>query len=228
MFFDNKNILFQIYELKNNNILLIEIIGTISGILCIWLAGREKNISYLFGIINVILFSFIFFYNQLYANLLLQLFFLIANIYGWYNWKIINEKNKKGFKKNLSIKLKIFLIILSFVFIKIISKYINSIFSFFASIIIFIINHFGYQIYLKKIQPDLFPFLDSCILVFSVIAMLLMTKKYVENWLLWILTNFISINIFLIQKMYLMSLEYLLLMLLSLHNYLLWSSNKIK
>ncbi|MGV3069168.1 nicotinamide riboside transporter PnuC, partial [Proteus mirabilis] len=64
----------------------IEAIGTIAGLLCIWLASQEKIINYLFGLINVTLFAIIFFQIQLYASLLLQIFFFAANIYGWYAW----------------------------------------------------------------------------------------------------------------------------------------------
>ena len=64
----------------------IEAIGTVFGLLCIWCASREKIINYLFGLINVTLFAAIFFQIQLYASLLLQVFFFAANIYGWYAW----------------------------------------------------------------------------------------------------------------------------------------------
>ena len=62
----------------------IEAVGTLAGLLCIWLASLEKISNYAFGLINVTLFAIIFFQIQLYASLLLQLFFFAANIYGWY------------------------------------------------------------------------------------------------------------------------------------------------
>lgn len=69
----------------------IEAVGTIAGLLCIWLASQEKIINYLFGLINVTLFAIIFFQIQLYASLLLQIFFFAANIYGWYAWSRVND-----------------------------------------------------------------------------------------------------------------------------------------
>lgn len=38
----------------------IEAVGTLAGLLCIWLASQEKIINYFFGIINVVLFGIIF------------------------------------------------------------------------------------------------------------------------------------------------------------------------
>ena len=43
----------------------------------------------------------------------------------------------------------------------------------------------GLQVTMPELQPDAFPFWDSCMTVLSVVAMILMTRKYVENWLLW-------------------------------------------
>lgn len=54
----------------------IEAVGTIAGLLCIGLASLEKISNYFFGLINVTLFGIIFFQIQLYASLLLQMFFL--------------------------------------------------------------------------------------------------------------------------------------------------------
>ena len=86
-FFSTQNILVHIpigtggYDLS-----WIEAVGTLAGLLCIWLASLEKISNYAFGLINVTLFAIIFFQIQLYASLLLQLFFFAANIYGWYAW----------------------------------------------------------------------------------------------------------------------------------------------
>lgn len=52
----------------------IEAVGTVAGLLCIWLASLEKIANYAFGLINVTLFAIIFFQIQLYASLLLQIF----------------------------------------------------------------------------------------------------------------------------------------------------------
>ncbi|HAH5067290.1 TPA: hypothetical protein HH409_000758 [Escherichia coli] len=88
-FFSVQNILVHIpigaggYDLS-----WIEAVGTIAGLLCIGLASLEKISNYFFGLINVTLFGIIFFQIQLYASLLLQVFFFAANIYGWYAWSI--------------------------------------------------------------------------------------------------------------------------------------------
>mgnify|MGYP001367782988 CR=1 FL=1 len=76
----------------------IEAIGTLAGLLCIWFASLEKIINYPFGLINVTLFAVIFFQIQLYASLLLQLFFFVANVYGWYAWSRQTSDNQAALK----------------------------------------------------------------------------------------------------------------------------------
>ncbi|MDX7543068.1 nicotinamide riboside transporter PnuC, partial [Serratia marcescens] len=73
---------------------LIEAIGTLIGLLCIWYASKEKIINNLIGLINVTLIAVIFFQIQLYASLLLQLFFFGAIIYGWYAWSRQTQENQ--------------------------------------------------------------------------------------------------------------------------------------
>lgn len=66
--------------------------------LCIGLASLEKISNYFFGLINVTLFGIIFFQIQLYASLLLQVFFFAANIYGWYAWSRQTSQNEAELK----------------------------------------------------------------------------------------------------------------------------------
>jgi nicotinamide mononucleotide transporter len=57
-----------------------------------WRAWKIAN--YAFGLINVTLFAIIFFQIQLYASLLLQIFFFAANVYGWYAWSRQTSDNQ--------------------------------------------------------------------------------------------------------------------------------------
>jgi nicotinamide mononucleotide transporter len=59
-------------------------------------------------------------------------------------------------------------------------------------------------------------------MVLSIVAMILMTRKYVENWLLWVVINIISVMIFARQGVYAMSLEYAILTLIALNGSRLW------
>ncbi len=223
-FFSTANTLVQIpvwgtiYDLS-----YIEAVGTIAGLLCILLASFEKTINYLFGLINVTLFAVIFFQIQLYANLLLQVFFFGANIYGWYAWSRVSNSQEAELKiRWLSLPKALTTLVISVLAIIFLTFNIDAAFGRLATWAVELLNLFGANLTLPTLDPDAFPFWDSTMTVLSVVAMILMTRKYVENWLLWVVINVISIVIFFIQGVYAMSLEYLILLGIALNGSQLW------
>ncbi|QKJ86427.1 Nicotinamide riboside transporter PnuC [Paramixta manurensis] len=201
----------------------IEGIGTLAGLLCIWLASKEKLINYLFGLINVSLFAAIFFQIQLYASLLLQLFFFVANLYGWYAWSRQTTDNQSELKiRWLPLPKAIGWGAVCVVAIALMTAFIDPVFAFLTKISVAVLHQLGLQVTMPVLQPDAFPFWDSCMMVLSIVAMILMTRKYVENWLLWVIINVISVMIFARQGVYAMSLEYAILTLIALNGSWLW------
>lgn len=201
----------------------IEAIGTIFGLLCIWFASKEKIINYLFGLINVTLFAAIFFQIQLYASLLLQVFFFAANLYGWYAWSRQNEANEAALKiRWLPRNKAITLALVCIVAIALMTFFIDPVFAVLTRIAISLMQFFGLSVVMPELQPDAFPLWDSAMLILSIAAMILMTRKYVENWLLWVLIDVISVVIYAIQDVYAMSLEYILLTAIAIMGSVAW------
>src|ERR1700743_2623375 len=64
----------------------LEVIGVITGLLCVYLAAKNKILNWPFAIVSVGIYIFIFFNAHLYADMGLQVYFMAMNIYGWYNW----------------------------------------------------------------------------------------------------------------------------------------------
>jgi nicotinamide mononucleotide transporter len=89
--------------------------------------------------------------------------------------------------------------------------FIDPVFATLTRIMIALLQTFGMQVAMPDLQPDAFPFWDSTMLVLSIAAMVLMTRKFVENWLLWVVIDVISVVIYAVQGVYAMSLEYVLL-----------------
>lgn len=223
-FFSTHNILVHIpigaggYDLS-----WIEAVGTLAGLLCIWLASLEKISNYAFGLINVTLFAIIFFQIQLYASLLLQLFFFAANIYGWYAWSRQNSQQEAELQiRWLHLPKAIAWFVACVVAIGLMTVYINPVFAFLTRVAVSAMSGLGLNVTMPELQPDAFPFWDSCMMVLSIAAMILMTRKYVENWLLWVIINVISVAIFALQGVYAMSLEYLLLTFIALNGSRMW------
>ncbi|MCG8156852.1 nicotinamide riboside transporter PnuC [Brenneria goodwinii] len=223
-FFSTSNILVHIplgaggYDLS-----WIEAVGTLFGLLCIWLASLEKTINYLFGLINVTLFAVIFFQIQLYASLLLQIFFFAANIYGWYAWTRKTDSHEMELKiRWLPLSKLIGWAVVCVVAIGLMTLYIDAFFAALTRIAVSGMQMLGLGVQMPDLQPDAFPFWDSTMTVLSIVAMILMTRKYVENWLLWVVIDVISVVIFAYQGVYAMAVEYAILTLIALNGSWLW------
>lgn len=74
--------------------------------------------------------------------------------------------------------------------------FIDPVFAFLTRVAVSVMSGLGLNVTMPELQPDAFPFWDSCMMVLSIAAMILMTRKYVENWLLWVVINVISVVIF--------------------------------
>ena len=223
-FFSTQNILVHIpigaggYDLS-----WIEAVGTLAGLLCIWLASLEKISNYAFGLINVTLFAIIFFQIQLYASLLLQLFFFAANLYGWYAWSRQNTANEAVLQiRWLPLPKAIAWLAACVVAIGVMTAFIDPVFAVLTRVAVNIMQALGLNVAMPELQPDAFPFWDSCMMVLSIAAMILMTRKYVENWLLWVIINVIIVVIFALQGVWAMSLESMLLTFIALNGSRMW------
>ena len=204
----------------------IEAVGTVAGLLCIWLASLEKIVNYLFGLINVTLFAIIFFQIQLYASLLLQLFFFAANLYGWYAWSRQTSQNEAELQiRWLPLPKALSWLAACVVAIALMTLYIDPVFAVLTRVAVNVIQAMGVNVVMPTLQPDAFPFWDSCMMVLSIAAMVLMTRKYVENWLLWVIINVISVAIFALQGVYAMALEYLILTFIALNGSRMWMNS---
>lgn len=226
-FFSTQNILVHIplgaggYDLS-----WIEAVGTVAGLLCIWLASLEKIVNYLFGLINVTLFAIIFFQIQLYASLLLQLFFFAANLYGWYAWSRQTSQNEAELQiRWLPLPKAMSWLAACVVAIALMTLYIDPVFAVLTRVAVNVMQGMGMSVVMPTLQPDAFPFWDSSMMVLSIAAMVLMTRKYVENWLLWVIINVISVAIFALQGVYAMALEYLILTFIALNGSRMWMNS---
>src|SRR4051812_36043281 len=83
-FFQIQNIAFSVmgYPLS-----YIELIGTLFGLISVYYASKADILTWPAGIINEIFLFVLFYQVQLYADMFLQVYFLVVTAFGWYKWK---------------------------------------------------------------------------------------------------------------------------------------------
>lgn len=65
---------------------IIEIIGFVTGFVCVWLVAKQNVLNWPIGILNNVAFFILFIGVGLYADATLQVIFAVIAVYGWYKW----------------------------------------------------------------------------------------------------------------------------------------------
>lgn len=148
----------------------IGIIASVTGVICVVLCGMGRVSNYLYGTINVILYAYIAWKAKYYGDVMLNLlYYLPTNFIGWAAWnKHINAETNVVYKKRMTLKQDMLLAIIS------------------------IVSVAGYAYILRLLGGNL-PIVDSMSTVFSVIAQILMIKRFMEQWVIWIVVDVVSV-----------------------------------
>lgn len=187
----------------------VELIGTISGLLSVGFATKQNILTWPIGLINVIFFFAIFYQVQLYSDMFLQIFFFIASIYGWAIWKkeLIDHEPISILSNQVRIKVILIIIVATF-----------------------ILGCFMSQIHIifpKNFPTSAsYPFADALTTISSIVATILMAKRYLESWILWILVDLVSIIIYSLKQIVFISAEYGVFLILALMGFFLWNKTK--
>ena len=148
----------------------IGIICGLTGVWCVILTGKGKLSSYIFGTINTVLYAYVAFNAKYYGEVMLNmLYYFPMNFVGFYVWKKhMNEQKSEVLKKRMPLN---------------------------KSLLIYIVTAgaiFGYGLVLQKLGGNL-PFVDSMSTVVSVVAQILCTMRLVEQWVLWIVVDVVTV-----------------------------------
>lgn len=179
---------------------LLEVIGVITGLLCVYLAAKNIIWNWPFAIISVIIYIFIFFEAHLFADMGLQVYFLAMNIYGWYYW----SKKPAAEVKTPVLRIKKNEIILSVIAIAGFTFILGSI---------------------LKYTTASFPYLDSFCTACSLVAQMLLARKVLENWLIWIFVDVIYVGVYMFKDLHLTAVMYAIYVGIALLGYIDWKKD---
>jgi nicotinamide mononucleotide transporter len=181
----------------------LEGIAALISLIAIILVVRRSMWNYLFGIIGVLLYTQVFYSAKLYSDALLQIYFVILQLYGWWNWTqhrdssglaIVERLDARG---QLQTALGVALITLAL--------------------------GFG----MSRYTDAALPWWDAAIAGLSVVAQILQSLRKLENWLLWIATNIIAIGVYFTKALYPTTILYIILLGLAVVGLQTWRKQEI-
>jgi nicotinamide mononucleotide transporter len=200
-FFDVQHIAFSIL---GYHVSYVELIGTLFGLISVYYASRADVLTWPTGIVNEIALFVLFFQVQLYADMLLQVFFGVVTIFGWYNWR--HKTEELPVTRMTGTMGGVYAVAL------------------FAGTIAMgmTIQQFHRWMPAYFPLPATYPFADSFVMMASVLATFLLAKKRIETWILWIVVDVVSIVLYLVKGIYFLSIEYIIFLGLATYGLLQW------
>ena len=180
------------------NLPWVEIIAAIFSLVGVALAMYKNYLTFSIGILGTILYTYIFYKYQLYADAALQLIFITQSVWGILYWKKEIEDGKQEIVYDFG--------------------YLNSLILFLITLIFGVILAF----ILEKFTNASLPRLDAFLTSMSISATWLLTKKYRENWLFWILADIIYIGMFFYKELYITSALYFIFLGMAINGWFKW------
>src|SRR5882757_8519985 len=159
----------------------LEIIAVVTGLLCVYLAALNNIWNWPIAIISTVITVYIMADKALYADMLQYTYLTIINIYGWEVWSRRKGADEKRPVALISRKQVLWTIAA----VALITPTLG-----------FTLITFAGKLHY---QPPAFPYLDSFCTVVSLSAQVLLARKVLENWLIWVFVDIIYVVIYAIK-----------------------------
>ena len=192
-----------------SNINPLELIAVVTGIISVWLAKKENVWLYPVGIISVVLWIYLCWIGSLFGQSVINLFFFLMNLYGWYNWLRRDENNQPNVVINSNTKNQNILMI-------------------FASIVLSGLIYFMLLPLQEENALMEFIVLESIITALNFVAMWLMAWKRLEHWLLWIIGDIMCIPLFIHKDYPLGVIQFLVFIVIAYLGYKEWKLKAVR
>lgn len=160
---------------------IVEIFGAVAGIAYVILEIRRNILLWPLGIITSAVYIYVFGRNGFYANMGLQVYYLVISVYGWYRWRRRQEGDQNGARTDV--------------------RRIDSATAAVCALVA-VVLWAGLWLLLDRATDSPVPLWDGLIASLSVVATWMLTRKYIEQWYVWIVANAIAVVVYLASGLY--------------------------
>ena len=191
--------LFQQYSQYNELDIFFEIVAVIFGLLSVWFSKNNNILVYPTGMISTSIFTYLLFKWGLLGDMMINAYYFIMSIYGWYIWtrkknNIVTPISKIS---NYEKKISLFIFIFSLIFV------------------------YGIYNYFDK-WGSLTSYIDNITTAIFFVGMWLMAKRKIENWVFWIIGDVISVPLYFYKGLTFTSLQYFIFTIIAISGYYSW------
>ena len=149
-----------------------ELLAVAFGIAYILLAAKESLWTWFFAFFGTLIYTLLFWEGALVSSAILNFYYMLMAVYGFVLWRSGGEEGKELEITQWSLK-KNTLVIFSGIVIALVLAYISDTYT-----------------------EAKFAYLDTFVMVFSVIATWMLANKVLENWIYWIVIDSAAIVLY--------------------------------
>lgn len=180
--------------------IVLESVAVVLGLLSVWFAKRDQIAVYPSGMLSTAIFVYILYQASLLGDMLINAYFFIVSIYGWYFWvRKKRQKTENPISRMNPLEKRMW-------------------FVFFMIILFFVA---GIYILFDKWQDWSAP-IDCFTTALFFVGMWFMARKRLEHWIFWIVGDLISIPLYLYKGLGLTSFQYLIFTIIAIFGYIQW------
>jgi nicotinamide mononucleotide transporter len=179
----------------------LEIFGTFVGLIYLWLEWKASIYLWITGIIMPAIYIFVYYDAGLYADTGINVYYLLAAVYGWFVWRFGARKVGKKELPVTRMPWRKMLLPLTGIFL--------CAFVFIAWLLI-------------RFTDSTVPLWDSFTTALSIIGMWMLARKYVEQWLTWIAVDAVSAGLYVYKDLPFTAGLYAIYTLIAIFGYLKW------
>lgn len=179
----------------------MEWIAAIAGAVSVFLSARQNIWSWPTAIVNVSLYTLIFYRSGLYSDMGLQVVYLVLSIYGWYQWL-------RGGAGHTPLR---------------VSRASGRVWAI-SGIVALAFWLLLWQVTSRLPGVSLAP-LDAGLTTLSLVAQWMMTRKILENWVLWIVADLVYVPMYLYKDLHVTAALYAVFLVLAVMGFVQWRSS---
>lgn len=184
-------------EYLSNN--WLEIVGTIIGFVYLWQEVKASIWLWLTGIIMPAIYTVVFYKSGLYADFGIQVYYIVAALYGFLFWKFGKKQDKPLPIVHTTAR--------------------HGVILFLITILVFI----PIYLILTKFTDSTVPFYDSATTALSIVALWMLAKKHVEQWFVWIAVDAVSSALYFYKGIYFTAVLYAVYTVVAIYGYKKWN-----
>ncbi|MBO7234962.1 MAG: nicotinamide mononucleotide transporter [Alistipes sp.] len=179
--------------------LLLQIVGTLLGLLYLWLEYKANIWVWIVGAIMPMVHGILYLQSGIYADAAMQLYYVAAGIYGLFVWLRGEKRSEKRVDIQHTPK-----------------KWI------FSLVAVYVVLHISLYFLLTEFTDSRVPLFDSMSTALSIVAMWMLSRKLVEQWLVWLVVDMISVGLYLYKGIPITAMLYMLYCALAVAGYMRW------